>query len=279
MKSYVMDDGRWHHRLRQSWIKTADLCTERARLEHEGQMERVESCAAAVGTAVHTAIEVCLGEYQEGSALALSTTIEVAQDDFTSRMALPEFRWIKYTERTARAMVEACARHWYHEVLPTLPDDAYLETKFVAPFIDDDTRVVELEGMIDYYSPTEGLKDWKTNGGQEYKRWEYERWAVQPTVYSWAALGFPPHIDTVETINPDHVVPFEYVVMSRKGVQRFTVERGWPDWRWLRDKLTALCVLIEGNVSPWPKNDNHALCSAKWCPSWDACKGQHYGKS
>ena len=46
---------------------------------------------------------------------------------------------------------------------------------------------------------------------------------------------------------------------------------------WLLEQLRSFVAMREGmSVDvPWPKNDQHALCSQKWCPAWDTCKGQH----
>lgn len=227
-----------------------------------------ESDAACVGTAMHTAIETCLYEYQDGTPLSRESTVELWHEEFTELMELENFRFVKYTEASARKFGEACTRQWWDEVLPTLPTDTQLETRFVLPFFEDDERVIELSGAIDYFDGH--LRDWKTNGSRRYLPWEYKRWAVQPTVYTWAAveLGLWPQFT-----EGDDAVPFEYVVMDGKEVQRFTVERDWRDWDFLRTKALQVARLIEAELPSWPVNDNHALCSEKWCPAWAECKG------
>lgn len=270
-----IDDGRWHHRFGASWVKTADLCPERARLEHEEKYVDIESDAAQVGTCVHTAIETCLHEQNEGEALDEATTVEIFHDAFTEAVADPRFAFIKWkTEKGPRAFGEHCVQLWHRKVLPTLPLTAKLETRFVLPFYEDDTRVIELSGAIDYCGG--GLKDWKTNGRDPYEEWEYKRWAIQPTFYTWAANELGLILPTDDGYIPSiDGIPFEFVVLSRRGVQRFTVMRDMTHWAWLSDKLLAFAELIESGLDVWPKQDNHALCSPKWCPSWDECKGKH----
>jgi hypothetical protein len=116
------------------------------------------------------------------------------------------------------------------------------------------------------------IKDWKSSSRGPYQPWEYKRWALQPTVYSWALA----QADGYSSCKPE----FEYVVMfsptkrAPEGVQRFSVERGPEHYEWLKTKCTDIAQLIEVGLDSWPKNDNHALCSEKWCPAWDNCKGK-----
>jgi hypothetical protein len=260
-----IDDGRWHHRFGASWLKTFDLCPERARLEHEGYDH--ETDAAACGTAVHLAIQYTLEEwYASGEPYDAQTAVDLFHAEFDAM----EYEHVKYkTAAPLHKFGETCVRNWYRSVLPTLPPEAQLEVTFVLPFYEDDERVIELSGGIDYVDTV--LRDWKTSGRGPYEEWEYKRWAIQPTVYSWAA-------STLALVEPvDGVYPFEYVVLGRHGAQRFTVHRGPGDWAWLQDKVSTAARLIEAGLDEWPKQDNHALCSAKWCPAWSECKGKFLG--
>lgn len=278
MKSYVDDDGRWHHRLSQSWLKTADTCLERARMEHTGEMPRIESDAACVGTAMHLAAETCI----QSGGLTLADCIEVAQDEFSRLMQLDGtngdaeatyeegvFKFVKYDEPKARKLVSLFTTYWWTDVYPTLNPDAVTEWKFVVPLVDDDERVIELSGTADYVDGDE-IKDWKTSGGGEYKPWEYRRWGMQPTVYTYALSEGRGDLNAPRA-------RFEFVVMHAKGVQRFEVKRGPADWAWLKVKATDMARMIELEIPTWPKNDNHALCSPLWCPAWSKCKGALLG--
>jgi hypothetical protein len=147
------------------------------------------------------------------------------------------------------------------------------EKRFILPFYEDQDRVIELSGAIDYVDLIP--RDWKTSGsGMGYEKWELQRWNIQATVYTWAAmmLGL---VDPVPHSTGEHQFPFEFVVMGGKAVKRVTITRTEADWSWLQDKVIRLAKLIESGLDPWPVNDNHALCSPKWCPAWDDCKGSH----
>lgn len=269
-----VDDGRWHHRFGSSWLKTFDLCPERARLEREGY--DLESDAAAAGTAVHLAIQQTLDDYYaSGVPYDAQTAVDLFHAEFDSM----EYEHIKYrTAAPLHKFGETCVRAWYRRVLPTLPPQAELERRFSFALVDDEQRVIELTGTIDYWPTTEGdtLRDWKTSGRGPYEEWEYRRWAIQPTTYSLAYAIGEGLFDWRDARPGELTTPFEYVVLGRHGVQRFMVERGPSDWRWLEEKVVAAARLIESGLSEWPKQDNHALCSAKWCPAFGVCKGKHY---
>ena len=257
-----MEDGRWHHRLRQSWLKTASLCLERARREHVDIMPERETDAACLGTAVHAGIELCIEE-----RLDLASTQEAAQRDFSGAMQGDTFAWVKYTEKSARKFINTCLQHWHEQVLPTLEPDPLLEWRFEVPLHEDEERVIELSGQVDYLDTGVSMIDWKTSGGLPWQKWEHERWDIQATVYTYAGVAagmLEPAWDKYE---------FEFVVMSKKGVDRIKVTRRPEDWEWLKHKCIEMAHLIESDVPSWPTNDTHALCSPKWCPAWDDCKG------
>ena len=259
-------DGRHHHTFRQSGLKTATICLERARMEWSGEMPNVESDAAAVGTAVHAALEADLTTYRDmGEHFEQETLVELFNLEFSELMAGPDFQWIKYNEQQAREFGAKCVRHYYQELAPGLRP-VECELNFTVPLWEDDERVIDLTGTIDLIDGRLGIADFKTSGGGKYQEWQYHRWAVQPTAYTYACheLGMR-----------DISHQFTYLVMSKDGVQQFTVERdpGW--WRWLKDQAVRLARLAEADLERWPTNDTHALCSDKWCPAWSQCKGQH----
>lgn len=254
--------GKHEHTFRQSWLKTASTCPERARREHAGELPRQESDAAAVGTAVHAAIEAVLNDevttYQEALEIAESTFAEIEQH--------PSFVWSKYSHNVASGLIDTFLSHWWAERHTFSPVGT--EINFKKKFHEDDERIIWFSGTMDYLDAAKGLFDWKTSGRGPYEKWEYERWAIQPTVYTWAH-----HSDDAE---PGQEFPFSYAVMHKNGMQQFTVYRSDKDWNWLKDLVVGYAKLIEADLKEWPKNDTHALCSAKWCPAWDTCKGSHF---
>jgi len=140
-----IDDGRWHHRFGASWLKTTDICLERARKEHTHEMPEEESDAACVGTALHTVIETNLQ-----CELSLADSVDLWHHEFSTLMQLPSFTWKKYTEEQARRFGEGCVTTFYTQVLDTIPRECKLETRFVLPFVEDNSRVIELSGAIVY---------------------------------------------------------------------------------------------------------------------------------
>ena len=244
------------HTFRQSWLKTATICPERGRLELVGQMPERETDAAAIGTAVHAGIEQFLREdihtYRDALDLALTRFEEIEQH--------PSFTWSKYSHRTAEARIALYLGHWWeirHQFTPL-----EVEWNFTKKFYEDNERIIYLSGTVDLVDQRLGLIDWKTSGSGAYDTWEYDRWAVQPTVYTWAWHG---------TEITQH--PFTYCVMHKDGIQQFTVWRSQADWGWLTQRVVQYARMIELNLSEWPMHDDHALCSAKWCPAWSQCKG------
>lgn len=259
-------DGRWSHRFRQSGIKTSTICLERARREWTGTMPEIETDAACVGTACHAVFEANMLAYRDsGEHYDQDTCMEMFEREYALLEQSPNFQYVKYKPDEARAFGRACVRHWYQEVRETL-DPLHCELNFDVPLHEDDERVISLSGTIDLVDRRDGLLDYKTSGAGKYQEWQYERWAIQPTAYTYAAhkLGLDEYANT-----------FGYIVLSKSGVQRFSVERNAGHWDWMRNQCVSLAHLIEAGLTKWPTNDTHALCSAKWCPAWLDCKGLH----
>ena len=70
-----------------------------------------------------------------------------------------------------------------------------------------------------------------------------------------------------------HRAQREPVEITRHGRREFVLMSA-EHYDWLRTKCTDIARLIEVGMESWPKNDNHALCSEKWCPAWANCKGK-----
>lgn len=266
-------DGRWHHTFHQSWLGGFEKCAEYARRDYAGEFPREETSDTARGTAVHAAIEACLQDVIDGAGdWHVDDMVDFAQAEMTTLLADPTFRWTKIkTEDTIRKQVDLSVRSWYRAVLPTL-SPLHTELKF-GPLVmwEDDERTIIGEGTIDYVDAHKGLIDWKT-GSREYERWERQRWAIQPTFYTWAYHGIPDDGGTAE-------FPFSYYVMLPSGeIQVLTVTRTAADWAWLARKALNAARMIEAELDEWPLNDASWFCSPRWCEAWKDCKGSHYQK-
>lgn len=133
------------------------------------------------------------------------------------------------------------------------------------PAVDTEMR---WNGTWDVLLPYYYMIDWKS-AGRPYTPWERQRWAVQPTFYTEAArqLGLLPAKSE-----------FRYVVFQKKWNKPVQVVPVYRDVRFTRHMVRSLWRIVDLHDAlpdgPWPINDQHALCSDKWCPYWATCKGQ-----
>jgi hypothetical protein len=261
-----MDDGRTLIVPSQSWLNTAMNCPEQARMEMLGVLPRVETDATAIGTAMHAGIEAVLRD-----GLNPEDGVQHAIAEFTRLTELDEFRWVQIkTMDTAVATVQRVFWSWANEILPQLPDTIAIEHKFDEVLYENDSLQVRLQGAIDFigedYNGNPCVWDWKT-ANRPYEAWEKERWAIQPTVYTYA-LSKMYGGDNYE---------FTYAIClkSRQDTQLVTVTRHSGHWDWMREQIASVVHLVQADLPRWPLRDQSALCSPKWCSNWDNCKGAH----
>lgn len=234
--------------------------------------------AAEIGTAMHEAIEYTLECVKDGQASSLAVALQLAQDQFSDAIVQPHFSWVKTTEANARRQIDLCVTAWYDEVQPLITE--IVATELVADQLtlwEDDRRVIAINGSIDLVGSVERgpvqCVDWKTSG-QKYQQWEKQRWAMQPTVYTWAGVQ-------LGVLDEDDEYPFTFFVMMKTGaerVQRVDVSRHHGDWEWMKQKARRYAQMLELDQM-LPTNDTHALCSPTWCKAFSICKGLHYSPS
>lgn len=275
----TLDDATDHltWRVHQSALNEADICLERVRLGMLGDVVDGPSDATAVGTALHAGIECSIDSFLAGDGwLSVLDIIELGVETFVSETEQPGFRWVKRNEKQALAYLDKAARAWHEQVQPALRPVA-TEVPFgpYELFTDEVNRfTVEVAGTIDYVDAALGLMDWKTGSPHSWERkgWEKQRWAIQPTTYTW---GYERLLQEQGKTNIAAPIPFTFVVMLDNGkVHTERVTRTPRDWLWLQDKVRSLAPLVMSELPVWPKNDQHALCSEKWCPQWFRCKGR-----
>lgn len=271
------------HSYRQSTLGDLDICAERGRLTLRGEMPHDNKDASSVGTAVHAGIEYGLIEMKDGRGCPpLRELVGVALQEWEHLQEAPEFQWIKFKKPgSADEFIHNSIEVWHTQVMPEMRPIAIEHTFKDLPLYEDDERRIVLNGTIDLVDERWGCVDWKTSGddrryaeGFGGSGWEKKRWAIQPTVYTYAAA----QLGLIETTD---VMPFTYFVFARQSynkaiLQELRVERHAGDWEWLKQKTIGISKLEQANLAEWPKNDNHALCSEAWCPAWDQCKGQNY---
>ena len=255
-------DGRWAHTwVRQSSIKTADMCLERLRTEIYDLAPRVETDATAFGTTCHSVAEDALRAKMLGVVEPLSA-LQGAFEYYWEQMEPTVDRWHKYSPEDMVPMGHERIAMWHEEIYPQVIPVA-VEEDYNKILFEDHERVVYMRGTIDLVEE-DCLWDWKFPSRDYAKnRWEYERWDVQSIAYCWAK-GIP---------------NFKFGIVHPQGVSYIELERDAGDTEWLRQKVLALCQLVEKSHTggPWPLGDNGWWCSEKWCPNWARCKGATEG--
>jgi hypothetical protein len=281
------DDGTVF--FRQSWLDTALRCGERGRLAITlPEWDEVTSDAAAIGTAAHYGIEQWLKNPEVLSKRDMAT---LAFDHFVLLSQQEEIKWTKYDNvPDCAGHAFRCAEAWYDGIRPHVPLGGHTEVEFqTVLFTRPDGRKVGIQGTADYVVPPEEVSaaiedgedcvlppelwDWKT-ASSAYKQRDKQRTAIQPTVYSVAAV-----LGAFGVEGFTWPVTFRYGVMVRgeraSKPQVLEVQRTRAHHSWLLDLLNGYVDLYEGmgtEVS-WPRSDDHFLCSQRWCPWWSICKG------
>lgn len=277
------DNGIVVYEIHQSDINTYLTCPERARYLWKVGLEDGQTDSAAVGTAVHAAIERYLKGY--GYDLAL----EDGYHTFNKLAEEPGFRYVKNKyDSTCLRHVHTAFDAWVDKVYPTLGNPLVVEEEFrifwgvfEVPVLQPTGECTFIEvhvyiaGIMDYVDEL-GVADWKVTthsykyeGGFGGEGWKQKRWAIQPTMYTYAAT----QLGLIEPQNG--AVPFEFVALhpTTGAVTRLALERSEADWAWLGELLWNVVEMHSAPLAHWPLNDQHALCSPDWCPAWSQCKG------
>lgn len=266
-----LDDGRILHKFRQSTLESLDVCLEKGRRILTDEMPRYETAPLSRGTAIHAGAEVFCRDLQMGYEPDYDYVHEVVHTEFSRLIATPNFDWQGTTEPTVRRFLDQSVDILFAKFSHLRPLE--VEWAFNDLVIhEDDERVIVISGTADLFDAVRGFCDWK-GASRPYVQWEKDRWGHQATVYTWAGLA-------LGLLDPDRTEwPFTFFVFvngAQVKLQEMTVMRHRGDHAWLRERVLDLSHLIEANLDVWPKQDNTALCSPKFCAAWDTCKGAHY---
>lgn len=269
------DGNLW---VRQSWLDTAQRCPEDARRSLRYPENNVCTDEAFIGTASHHTIEqIILGNVEPVAEEIRRSIVGYYRDD--PRVELPTMRFTK------RSSLEECielsirlTQAWVRDIRPVAPlAGARTEVPFAVPLFEHRGRVIGIEGTVDLV-PAEGnvLWDWKTSG-KDYKQKDKQKWAIQPTIYSTAAvMGGMGRTDFTWPIE------FTYGVMIKlqgkcRG-QVVTVQRTAQHAAFAEARMrTWVDMYLDiGLDRPWPAiDDSNWLCSATWCDHYADCRGAH----
>lgn len=258
-------DGRIRVYYRQSWVNTYLTCGERGRRDLIPDETTGENEYACLGTAFHAGVEAALS----GAANTPFEVAEAACARLTELEPLFEYKDLTRQECTSHLGQWGIQLRRTEEFMQLRNDECAVEVPFEI-YIATHPRFPEVdqwwEGTIDAINYTRRyMVDWKTSSRQ-YQRWERQRWAVQPTVYT----EFGRVTGALDTPSD-----FRYLVFQRDKKSTFAqsvkVTRGPEHTRWLASMLWK--PFDDRHADEWQLNDQHALCSPKWCPYWDDCKG------
>lgn len=257
--------------VRQSWLGDMMICMERGRLAEVKPEFRTGSDATIMGTAVHYGIEQVLS-----GAVAPTLIDEVAIEHLRQLMGTEKWKQTNIKSEDMVPHTGAMANAWLDQISPEVEFGGKIEQNFAVPtgrsVQVDMENVYEMwfSGTMDYVAPNGILWDWKT-AARKYSQGEKQKQSIQASVYAFAsqALGYA-----------EWDVQFNFGVMTRSAKsqgQIVSVQRTKAHGDWVVEQATSTVTsaLRMGHDLSWPKNDQHFLCSDKWCPWWSVCKGAH----
>lgn len=264
--------------VRQSWLGDALMCPERARLTALYPEERRENDSAMMGTAVHAGIENVLREEIDVRDIAERSVWAFRSKE---QHLLAEGKEINITNTDPKNWdkhIASMAEAWARDIYPHVPLGGQPEFKFEAKVAEVENSLWQYElwyeGTMDYFHP-EGIWDWKT-AARKYYEAEKQSQNIQSSVYACAAtrLGLI-----------DYTVNFNFGVMIRNASstgQIVNVTRTEEHDNWITTQTTSLVnsvLLAQGHLPSerWLMNDQHHLCSQRWCSVWSKCKGSLIG--
>lgn len=272
--------------VRQSWLNDAMMCPERSRLLKLFPESRRENDSAMMGTAVHKGIEAVLtGVVSDADAAG-----QFAVEWFKSRRQelIDEGRDVFVTNTNPLqwySHIDTMAKAWFRDVSPLVERGGLVEHQFCQQVATVDSPVVGqfslfFEGTIDYIVPSAEsgvvtIWDWKTSSRKYYEAEKQSR-DVQSAVYVSAVVA---------SGAADFPVGFKFGVMTRSGSsvgQVVSVLRSQEHYKWIVSQASSVVngFLLSERFLPdgsWMRNDQHHLCSARWCPVWSKCKGSFLG--
>jgi hypothetical protein len=259
-------DGRWIHTwVRQSSIKTADMCMERFRKDIYSLSAERPKDVNTFGTACHAVAEDALQARMNGKDETLEGLL-YAFDYYwdEAKLLIDDDQWTKYRPETIGAEGYSRITDWYNQIYNA--DEKIIPTGIEQDFNkilwEDNERVIYARGTIDLVEENR-VWDWKFPS-RDYSRnkWEYERWDVQSIMYCWAT----------------DIPLFRFGIIHPKGVSYIELERDSSHTEWMKQKVLALAKFVENAPrGQWPLGDNGWWCSEKWCPNWARCKGATTG--
>lgn len=260
--------GRPFVTVSQSWLNEFFNCPELARRKALTGLKDGGTDATAIGTGLHSGAEAHLIH-----GLGFDACLEAAIASFRKEAQHPQFRYVQVgTEATAIKYLTTCFTSWWNDVRPKVGKPLAIEWPFKVLLYAEEHYDVYLTGVLDCVDDNGIIWDWKTaNDAEKYgkrKHWEYQRWSIQPTAYD---LGW--FRETGE--HATFIFACVLKGASTKPAQFVPVTRDDTHAAWLEAQIRPIMALVQAlPQGPWPLRDQQVLCSPKWCPAWDDCKGK-----
>lgn len=256
--------------VRQSWLKDMLLCPERARLGVVQPEFKTQNDSAAIGTAVHAGIEAVLGGH--------ATTSDAPYISLTKFKEL-ESAGINHTNVNPdswHSHVIGLTEAWVKDIFPKVPLGGQSEVPFAVP-TGASVKGMELwfEGTMDYLHE-QGIWDWKT-AARKYSESEKQSQDIQSSIYTFAGhkLGV---VKTSSVFNFGVMIRVNNAYGQIVSVNR-TKAHGDFVVKQAQSAVSYAYTMLQGKELPtderWLINDQHYLCSQRWCPWWSVCKGAH----
>ena len=256
--------------VRQSWLKDMLLCPERARLGMKKPEFKTQNDSAAIGTAVHAGIE---------AVLAKRVTAKDAPEVSLIRFKELESVGINYTNVNPDSWhnhVLGLTEAWVKDVYPSVPPNGQTEVAFAVPTHQSvNGRELWFEGTMDYLHE-KGIWDWKTSA-RKYSILEKQTQDIQSSIYAYAGykMGITKENST-----------FNFGIMVRVNNaygQIVSINRTKSHGDFVIQQTMSACATVLAMTdntgiptdNRWLINDQHYLCSQRWCPWWSICKGAH----
>jgi len=269
--------------IRQSSLKDFLLCPERLRLTTLNPEMKSYNDSAAMGTACHTGIEMVLnrqimpGDIAEASVAAFAALRAKEYEEHGKDIRVTNTNPAQWNTHIA-----SMSNAWVNDIMPSVPLGGQTEFKFavkvgeverVQPAENGSTHHdLYFEGTADYVCEGEAW-DWKTSG-RKYSFNEKQTQDIQSSVYATALVGLG---------LAEFPMNFSFGVMIRNAsstgqILTVTRDQGSSDFVVAQAVAMAGTILTMETFAPakqWQINDQHFLCSERWCPVYSLCKGRH----
>lgn len=258
--------------VRQSWLGDAMLCQERGRRMIVSPEFRTTNDSAVMGTAVHAGIEAVLSgkiDARDAHHVSVAKLNHIKETENVKVTNTDPSSW----EDLVRSMTTA----WVDGVLPEVPLGGKVEHRFE---YDSGASVngyaLWFEGTMDYCHET-GLWDWKT-AARKYSLLEKQTQSIQASIYAGYAMSTG---EVSQDVDGNTAFNFGVMIRNLKGDSQIVrINRNSSHVMWVTEQATTLVRSAlamrdsdGGFTHSWLKNDQHFLCSDRWCPWWSVCKG------